>query len=114
MADGRLVAVFQPHRYSRTNALFDQFVRCFSDADLVLVSDIYPGGEEAIDGINSASLAKQLVCKEAHYTGSLDNTLETLRGLARRGDVVVTLGAGSVGTLAHEYLAGGVDKVVNA
>ncbi len=102
---GRLIVVFQPHRYSRTYDLFSEFSTAFSDADILFLLDIYPAGERPIDGVSSALLADAIRAKgkEVYYfsdRGSEKNDIsgfveELLRTL-REGDVVLTLGAGDV------------------
>lgn len=101
--DRRVVAVFQPHRYSRTADLFDEFSRVLSCADAVVLTDVYPAGEPAIEGVNSAAL-----CNSIRARGIVDpvlipdvNELRTsLPPILRDGDLVLMLGAGSIGQIA--------------
>ena len=103
--DRRIVAVFQPHRYSRVHKLWVEFTRAFNQADLVLVTDIYPAGEKPIEGVSAAALASD-IARYGHrgvsYVGSIQDALERLVGLVRSGDLVVTLGAGDVWTVARD------------
>src|SRR5438552_4086630 len=96
---GRVVAVVQPHRYTRLANLFDDFCTCFNAADLVLVADVYPAGEAPIEGASRDALVAGL---RAHGHRSVlplpgpDALAPLLRSLARPDDVVVCLGAGSI------------------
>jgi UDP-N-acetylmuramate--alanine ligase len=97
--DRRLVAVFQPHRYSRTELLFDQFATAFYDADLVLVTDIYAAGEAARPGVNSESLVaamRQHGHRDVTYRPTKELLLDQLHQRVQPGDLVVTLGAGDI------------------
>jgi UDP-N-acetylmuramate--alanine ligase len=104
----RLVVLFQPHRHSRTALLMDEFGPVFSEADLVLLSDIYAAGEAPREGVDAPALAR-VVADSGHpaveYAGPLDDAVEALIGRLREGDVVLTLGAGSVSRVPGEILA---------
>ena len=101
----RIVAVFQPHRYTRTASLFDEFSRVLSEADMLVLTDIYSAGEACIEGIDSAAL-----CKSIRARGKVDPVLmhevrelsESLPALLKDGDLVLLMGAGSIEQLAHE------------
>jgi UDP-N-acetylmuramate--alanine ligase len=103
----RTVVVFQPHRYTRTQHLWDEFCRAFHLADVLLLADIYPAGEEAIPGITAETLA-EAIARRGHrqvvYVGDLRAAAERLAKDVREGDVVLTLGAGSVWTAGDELL----------
>jgi UDP-N-acetylmuramate--alanine ligase len=103
----RTVVLFQPHRYTRTQHLWDDFCRAFHLADLVVLADIYPAGEEPIDGISSETLA-DAIGRRGHrhvvYGGNMRAAVEHLVAEVRDGDVVLTLGAGSVWTAGDELL----------
>ena len=95
----RLVAVFQPHRYSRTQFLFDQFATAFYNADMVLMTDIYAASEAPIEGVDSATLAdaiRQHGHRDVVYRPTKEQLLDELLLRARPGDMVVTLGAGDI------------------
>lgn len=93
--DGRSVAVFQPHRYSRLKGLWNDFKTAFNDADLVFVTDVFSAGEDEEEGINSENFTKEL--KNAVYIpGSIPDCAEQILPLLKKGDTVVTLGAGSI------------------
>ncbi len=95
----RVVAVFQPHRYSRTAALFNEFQTAFYQADLLLVTDVYAAGEEPIDGACGEALARGIIDhghKETYYRSSFEEITELLAEMVEPGDLVVTLGAGNI------------------
>lgn len=104
---GRIVALFQPHRYSRTKDLFEEFLTSFYEADVVLVMDIYAASEESIPGIDSISVAKGIKAhghKDAYYVGNKEKTSEFLRTFLKEGDLLLTLGAGDVWQIGVKYL----------
>ena len=92
---GRLFCIYQPHTYSRTAALLDEFVESFHDADRVLLVDIYAAREIDTLGVSSALLAERIGDK-ASYEGSVENAAETLRRELREGDAVIVMGAGNI------------------
>jgi UDP-N-acetylmuramate--alanine ligase len=103
----RTVVLFQPHRYTRTRFLWDEFCRCFALADVLLLTDVYAAGEEPIEGVSSRSLAAALAESghpRAEWAGGLEQAGERLAQLVREGDVVLTLGAGSVWLAGEELL----------
>jgi UDP-N-acetylmuramate--alanine ligase len=106
----RTVVLFQPHRYTRTQLLWDEFCRAFHQADLLLLVDIYPAGEPAIAGVTAQALAEGIQGRghrQVHYAGDLKAGAQRLRSEAREGDVVLTLGAGNVWTAGEELLRRG-------
>jgi len=101
----RVVAVFQPHRYSRTRALFDDFSTAFYAADEVLLLDIYPAGEDPIEGVSAASLAEAISGhghREVRYLAGAEAAVAYLRQSVGAGDMVITLGAGNVWQVGAE------------
>ena len=99
VGDKRVIAVVQPHRYSRLQALFDDFCTCFNDADEVIVADVYPAGEEPIPGMDRDGLVEGLRSRGHRTVTALDkpDSLAALvHGLAKPGDMVVCLGAGTI------------------
>jgi UDP-N-acetylmuramate--alanine ligase len=103
----RTLVLFQPHRYTRTQALWDDFCRSFHQADVLLVTDVYAAGEEAIEGITAAALVRAIAergHRQAAHVGDLKAATERLIETAQEGDVVLTLGAGSVWTAGDELL----------
>jgi UDP-N-acetylmuramate--alanine ligase len=104
----RLVVAFQPHRYSRTKLLCNDFGQAFSDADVVIVTDIYPAGEAPIDGISARNVA-DLVSrynpgKDIRYLPSQVDVLNALEEMVEPGDMVFTMGAGDIWLLGEELV----------
>jgi UDP-N-acetylmuramate--alanine ligase len=100
---GRIFAIFQPHRYTRTFHLFDDFARAFNLADVVLILDIYPAGESPIEGINTPLLVEKLKSfghKSAIYAPTFEMIESYIISNAKPGDAVVVMGAGSVTKLS--------------
>jgi len=99
VTNGRVIAVVQPHRYSRLHDLFQEFCRCFNDADVVIVADVYPAGEAPIDGASRDALVEGLKRHGHRRALALESPAE-LAGLvaeeAKDGDLVVCLGAGDI------------------
>jgi UDP-N-acetylmuramate--alanine ligase len=95
----RMIVLFQPHRYTRTRDQMDEFARSFNNADVLLVTDIYAASEDPIPGVTSETLTEAIKSyghKNAVYVGALDTAVKALLSEAHPGDMVVTLGAGSV------------------
>ena len=107
--DRRLIAVFQPHRYSRTAQLGAEFAGSFPDADAVVLTEIYaPPPERPLPGVSGETLAREAEARTAapvRYAPDLDAAVDAVRSIARPGDVVVTMGAGDVWKVARR-LAG--------
>jgi UDP-N-acetylmuramate--alanine ligase len=103
----RTVILFQPHRFTRTQALWDDFCRAFHNADLVLLADIYPASEAAIPGITAEALAAAILergHRHVSYAGSVEAAGAALIREVQPGDVVLTLGAGNVWTAGEALL----------
>jgi len=103
--DRRTIVCFQPHRYSRSQLLKEDFGRAFYQADAVLVLPIYAAGEDPIPGVNSDALATSIIehgHKQVHRVGGLDEATEMLAGMVQPGDLVLTLGAGDVWKVARD------------
>jgi UDP-N-acetylmuramate--alanine ligase len=101
---GGVIAVVQPHRYSRLAGLFAEFCTCFNDADTVIVADVYPAGEAPIPGIDKAALVQGLQEHGHRRVLALPEPASLaalVRDIARPDDLVVCLGAGSITTWAH-------------
>jgi UDP-N-acetylmuramate--alanine ligase len=95
----RVHVLFQPHRYTRTQALLDEFARAFHQADSVFVVDIYGASEKPIEGVSSKALVDRIRAfghRDAHYAGAMDSGIAGVIEAAHEGDAIVTLGAGSV------------------
>ena len=105
--EGRLIVLFQPHRYTRTKDLIDEFKVSFSDADILAVFDIYPAGEALIEGVNSENLVERIQ-KAGHksvvYAKDREDAVRHVISGARNGDIILTLGAGNVWKLGEEIL----------
>jgi len=103
----RIVAAFQPHRYSRTKALLDEFGTAFFEADVVVVTDIYPAGEPPLQGVDGAAIVETLRAhgqKEVHLAGRVEDLPAALLGLTRPGDLLLTFGAGSITHAGPQFL----------
>ena len=104
---GKVHVVFQPHRYTRTRDLMEQFATAFSDADSVYILDIYPASEAPIEGVTGAALAQKIKdagAREANYTSTFSEAAEAVTSAAQPGDMILTLGAGSVSQLGPMIL----------
>src|SRR5690606_32723092 len=98
--DRRLIAILQPHRYTRLRDNFEGFATCMAQADVVCVTDVYPAGEAPIEGATaerlSARVREAMPGKTVLYEPDLNMVPQRLAALARPGDLVITLGAGSI------------------
>jgi UDP-N-acetylmuramate--alanine ligase len=104
----RLLVLFQPHRYSRTQHLWNEFCSAFNLADVLVLTDIYPASEAPIDGITSEALGnaiREAGHKHVFYYPSMQAGIERLLAEARPGDAILTIGAGSVSRASNEILA---------
>ena len=104
---GRIHVVFQPHRFSRTLDLFDEFSCAFADADTVTVLPIYAASEDPIPGVTAEHLAERIRKErgEVNFTPEFATAVSAVAANARDGDMILTLGAGSVSQLAPQILA---------
>ena len=105
---GRIVVAFQPHRYTRTRDLWDDFTSAFNHADVLLITPIYPASEPEIPGVESAPLVEAIRAhghRDVHFVADLAALPERLASVARRGDLLVTLGAGDISSLGEPILA---------
>jgi len=96
---GRLVVLFQPHRYTRTKDLIDDFSGAFSDADMLVVLDIYPAGEQPIEGVTAETLLDKIRNtghKNAFFKKDSGEATQYIIAAVQKGDIVLTLGAGNV------------------
>ena len=101
----RLLVLFQPHRYTRTQHLWDEFRSAFNQADVVVITDIYAAGEPPIDGITGEKLSEAISAaghKNVVFSSTLQGGIEFMLREARPGDAVMTIGAGSVGRVTDE------------
>ena len=103
----RLVMLYQPHRYSRTRDLYEDFVQVLNEVDLLLLMEVYAAGEAPIKEANSLSLCRsirQLGKVDPIYIESPDALLDRLSGVLRPGDILLTQGAGDIGKLAQKIM----------
>jgi UDP-N-acetylmuramate--alanine ligase len=101
----RLVLAFQPHRYTRTRDLFEDFVRVLSTADALVLTEVYPAGESPIVAADGRALARALRVMgkvEPVFVEDVAGVTEAIRSVVRDGDVVLTMGAGSIGGVAQQ------------
>jgi len=103
----RIIAVFQPHRYTRTQALFKDFLTAFYDADVLILTDIYPAGEDRIEGVESKALfegLREYGHKDVTYLSDKKEVVEHLLRVISPGDLVITLGAGDIWQVSEELV----------
>ena len=104
----RIVVAFQPHRYTRTLHLHAEFLTAFADADVLVLTDIYPAGEAPIPGVHARTLAEGIAARttrEVRYVSDRGELVELLLRVVRPGDLVLALGAGDIGGLADKVLS---------
>jgi UDP-N-acetylmuramate--alanine ligase len=104
----RIIVLFQPHRYTRTHDLMQEFTRSFNNADALFITDIYAASEDPIEGVTAETLTaaiKRFGHKDARYIGALENAAPALRDYVQSGDLVVTLGAGTVNRVSEQLLS---------
>jgi UDP-N-acetylmuramate--alanine ligase len=109
----RIVLAFQPHRYTRTRDLFEDFVRVLSGVDVLVLTEVYPAGEAPIVAADGRALARALRVQgkvEPIFVEQVTDMPEAIRAVARDGDVIVTMGAGSIGNVPAS-LQGGQGEV---
>ena len=112
-AEGRVIAVVQPHRFTRLQALMDDFQAAFNDADIVMVAPVYPAGEEPIEGVDSAALADGLRAhghRMVKLVDSPEDLAASLRDIAASGDIILCMGAGDI----TKWAAGLADGIAKA
>ncbi len=107
MKTGRVIAVFQPHRYTRTKFLRSEFTKAFRGADMVIITDIYSAGETQIPGVTAEGLARDIAAQEGShvmYIPHMDDIVHELGNILRPGDLVMTLGAGNIRLVGERLL----------
>ncbi|TLN08957.1 UDP-N-acetylmuramate--L-alanine ligase, partial [bacterium] len=105
--DRRIIAIFQPHRYSRTQDLAERFYTAFYNADCLFVADVYAAGESPLDGVDSQALVegiRQHGHRFARYAGTVEEAAALAAAEAKDGDIVITLGAGNVWQASEKIL----------
>ena len=102
----RIIAAFQPHRFTRTQALMDEFITAFKDADLVFLTEIYPAGEKPIPGIEGKFLAEAIEKhgQEVYFVREVQDLPKELHKIAQSGDLLITFGAGSITQIGPKFL----------
>jgi len=103
--EGRIIVAFQPHRYTRTKALLDEFVVSFNEADVLIVTEIYAASEERIEGVSGKVLADRVRSgghRNVQFLATKEEVVSALAGQARPGDMVGTLGAGDIYKVGEE------------
>ena len=106
--DRRVVVAFQPHRYTRTQSLFEEFTRAFNKADVLLVTEVYPAGEKPIPGATGEALAESIRAHGHHgvrYVADKKQVGAELLSIVEPGDIVIALGAGDINASARELVA---------
>lgn len=110
-----VIAVFQPHRYTRLQNLWNEFMGAFSDVDRIIVTDVYAASEDPIDGVNSAAFTSELKEKTdipcENISGSIPEVAKKLYPSLKSGDIVIGLGAGTITNLGKELLALSEEKI---
>jgi UDP-N-acetylmuramate--alanine ligase len=102
-----LLVLFQPHRFSRTQHLWEDFSRAFNQADILALTDIYAASEAPIPGVTSEALAtsiREAGHKNVHYYRSMQAAIEFLLREARPGDAILTIGAGNISRASNEFM----------
>lgn len=103
--NGKVIAIFQPHRYSRVQYLFNDFLTCFHDANQLYITDIYAAGEQPIEGITSKNLVDKIKDTAVHscveFIASAEEIPKIIMEQARQGDIIVMMGAGSISSWAN-------------
>ena len=103
----RIITVFQPHRYTRTQALFQEFLTAFNDADVLILTEIYPAGEDRIEGVEASALfegIREYGHKNVTYLADKKEIVDHLLRVIAPGDLVITLGAGDIWQVAEELV----------
>jgi UDP-N-acetylmuramate--alanine ligase len=103
----RIIAVFQPHLYSRTQELYKEFGLSFFDAEVLVVTDVYPSREKPIEGVTGqliSDTAKNYGHKNVHYVEKKSDLPEKLKEILQDGDIVITMGAGDVYKYGEQFL----------
>jgi len=106
--DRRMVVLFQPHRYTRTRDLFEDFSEVLSDPDVLLLMDVYAASEEPIAGADGRSLARSIRNRgkvDPVFVANQDDVVDVLQSQLKGGDVLLTLGAGSIGAISTDLPA---------
>ena len=100
----RTVVIFQPHRYTRTLHLLDEFAQAFDDADCLILTDIYPANEKPIEGVSSELIYKKIIKRgnNVYLVHDKEKIVENVLGVVKEGDLIITLGAGDINKISQE------------
>ena len=101
---GRVIVAFQPHRYTRTKALMDEFITSFNEADILIVTEIYPASEEKIEGVTGELLSENIRAsghKNVIFAPTKEDAKDRILEIEKSGDIVVTLGAGDINKICE-------------
>ena len=98
----RVIAIFQPHRYSRFSAFYHRFEEALSEADFIIITDVYAAGEDNVSGLTSASLSKLFPANKVRYVQKVSDISQIAVGLIQKNDLVITLGAGDITHVSKE------------
>jgi len=99
---GRVVAIFQPHRYSRLASLWNDFIKSFKDADIIYVCDVYSAGESPIENISSEKFCQEISHNNVHYIpGSVEEVADFIYSKIQPDDMILTIGAGDITRLGN-------------
>lgn len=112
LGERRIIALFQPHRYTRTRDLFEEFLSAFAQADVLFITDIYPAGEDPIPGVSAEALCQTIGQQggtEVRYVPDREHLVDEVLPLLRPGDIVMTLGAGNIWETS-EYIVEALGK----
>jgi UDP-N-acetylmuramate--alanine ligase len=104
----RVICVFQPHLYSRTRDFYEEFGRSFFDADVLVLTDVYPAREEPIQGVSGeliAQAAKDFGHRQVHYVPNKADIPAFLRTIMQQGDIIITMGAGDIWKFGEQFIA---------
>ena len=97
---GKIIAIFQPHRYTRLHDLFEEFTHCFKESDILYIADVYAAGEDKIDGYCHTSLVKAIARAHPEFKAHILDNPEALEKIAKDhakdGDIILMMGAGSI------------------
>jgi UDP-N-acetylmuramate--alanine ligase len=113
--DRRIIAVFQPHLFTRTKSFYKEFAAAFLDSDILIVTDIYPARERPIKGVTGklvSEAARAAGHKQVHYVPELENLQEELDAFVTENDMVITIGAGTIWRYGQSYFNHISSKVV--
>ena len=104
---GRVIAISQPHRFSRLNDLFEDFAQCYREADVAVITPVFAAGEAPIEGVDHAALVQSMKGhghKQAQTLEDLETLPDLIRDLAEPGDMIVCMGAGSISGHANTLI----------